>query len=1060
MGSARGLRRADGNYLIVRLVVSDRPGRVSRAQRLRRVRQAWDDLTIRQKILAGYGASLLPLFLLGITMLWVMMSAEREINRINGASLAEIGRLDAFRDGLNGLTTALGRTLHVTTSLIATPQADAPAPMAEALATFRQAVDGIDGSIRPEDPDEAALWRDMVRDSRGMIAAVETQAVQYAAYDLGQAMIVWQRLSTLSRGLAKQYNAADNFVDTKIAVSSRRLEGFIEFSVGAIAAAILLIGALSVLTAALISRRLVEPVWKLQQAAAEIGKGRFHTPLIPESRDEIGQLVSAFDAMRRDLDQLTQLRISVFDAIGEGICVFDAEQRLVVWNKTYESLWQFPSGFLKPGMTFEAILRFNAARGAYGSEEIEAAVASRLDPTTNSPGGKIYTTPDGAVVERQRTRMPGGGWITALRDVTESERLQRALIESEMRLRGFMYNSPVGMTLKDAAGRYLMVNPMIARLAGIEAEAIVGKTADQVWPPHIADPTLARDREMLESNATLTCENHFVRGTTDIWTQEVRFPIRDLDGQTTAIGNIVIDITERKRIEIELQETASLIRGFMDNAPVAISVADTAGRFLMINGEVEKAFGLPAAEIIGRRTIDIAQNAGAKTIAEMEAEMLAADRTVAREVYHEGRNDFAWVYEVKFPIRDQDGRTRAIGGCALDVTERNRSEQALHLSQERLARAQRIAKFGHWVWSGMAYAGWTSGIVEYSAAAADIFGVSASDLVVGDADYIRRFVHPDDHERVVAAYANFKERRKKGTPLEYRIVRPDGAVRTIVEVCEIVAGDPDQPSEVIGTLHDITDRKQIEDQLLDAKELAEQASMAKSQFLASMSHELRTPLNAIIGFSEIITTQLFGPLMPVRYLDCARDIHISGRHLLGIVNDILDTSRIEVGSFELHEEASDLREIVTAAEAMIQNEARRKGIALDTELAADARTVYVDARALRQALINLLGNAVKFTLEGGAIRVKADLEGDGTLLLSVADNGIGIAEQHLGRVFERFAQFDEAYARTHGGIGLGLHITKRLIEMHGGSIQVDSKLGVGTIFKIRLPADRVVRRTA
>ncbi len=1027
---------------------------------MRSFRQTWDDLTIRQKILAGYAASLLPFFLLGVTMLWVMVSAEREINRINDDSLAEIARLDAFRDGLNELTTALGRILHVTTSLIATPQADAPAPLAEALATFKQAVDGIDRGTSQEDPEEAALWRDMVRDGHGMIAAVETQAMQYAVYDLGQAMTVWQRLSTLSRGLAKQYNAADNLVDTKIAVSTKRLEGFIELSVGAIAGAILLVGALSVLTAALISRRLVEPIWKLQLAAAEVGKGKFHTPLTPESRDEIGQLVSAFDTMRRDLGELTQLRISVFDAIGEGICVFDAESRLVTWNRTYESLWQFPAGFLKPGMSFEAILRHNAERGVYGSEDVETAVASRLDPMSNSPGGKIYTTPDGAIVERHRTPMPGGGWITALRDVTESERLQRALIESEMRLRGFMYNAPVGMTLKDAAGRYMMVNPMIARLAETDAEAIIGKTADQVWPQHIAATTTGRDREVLDTNATLSCENHFVHGATDIWTQEVRFPIRDLDGQTTAIGNIVIDITARKRIEIELQETASLIRGFMDNAPIAISVKDMAGRFIMINSEVEKAFGLPATDIVGRRTVDIAPTIGAKAIEEMEVELLAGDRTVAREVYHEGRADFAWAYEVKFPIRGQDGKTRAIGGCALDVTDRNRSEQALHLSQERLARAQRIAKFGHWVWSGLAYAGWSSGIVEYSAAAADIFGVSASDLVVADADYIRRFVHPDDHERVAAAYADFKERRKNGTPLEYRIVRPDGTVRTIVEVCEIVAGDPDQPSEVIGTLHDITDRKQIEDQLLDAKELAEQASMAKSQFLASMSHELRTPLNAIIGFSEIITTQLFGPLAPVRYLDCARDIHISGRHLLGIVNDILDTSRIEVGSFELHEEACDLKEIVTAAEAMVQNEARRKGITLDTELAADARKIHVDARALRQALINLLGNAVKFTLEGGAIRVKADLESDGSLLLSVADNGIGIAEQHLGRVFERFAQFDEAYARSHGGIGLGLHITRRLIEMHGGTIQVDSKLGVGTIFKIRLPAARVVQPNA
>jgi signal transduction histidine kinase len=221
-----------------------------------------------------------------------------------------------------------------------------------------------------------------------------------------------------------------------------------------------------------------------------------------------------------------------------------------------------------------------------------------------------------------------------------------------------------------------------------------------------------------------------------------------------------------------------------------------------------------------------------------------------------------------------------------------------------------------------------------------------------------------------------------------------------------------------------------------------------------MSHELRTPLNAIIGFSEMISMQVLGPIQPTRYLECAQDIQTSSRHLLGLLEEVLDTSRIEVDRYDLRTEACNIGELVQAVATIAAPDARKKRITISRAVADGLPRMNLDPKAIRQALINLVGNAIKFTPAGGAIRLSAALDPEGDLLLQVNDTGIGIAEKDLKLIFERFAQVEDSYVRRHGGIGLGLHITRRLIELHGGSVAVESMLGAGSTFSIRLPRSR------
>ena len=240
------------------------------------------------------------------------------------------------------------------------------------------------------------------------------------------------------------------------------------------------------------------------------------------------------------------------------------------------------------------------------------------------------------------------------------------------------------------------------------------------------------------------------------------------------------------------------------------------------------------------------------------------------------------------------------------------------------------------------------------------------------------------------------------------------------------------------------------------KEDAEAANRGKTAFLANMSHELRTPLNAIIGFSEIIESEMFGSISNKRYLAYAKDIKSSGAHLLSIVNDMLDLSRIEAGKTELRESVIDLPEMVDEAISLAL--AGRIGLHRKVEMsfAEDLPKVKADRRAMIQVLVNLLSNSIKFTAEDGEIAVDAKVVGEGAVELSVTDNGVGMPRSELALVLTPFGQAEASFRRRHQGTGLGLPLSQSLVELHGGRFEIDSEPGEGTVVRIRFPAKRSV----
>jgi two-component system cell cycle sensor histidine kinase PleC len=270
----------------------------------------------------------------------------------------------------------------------------------------------------------------------------------------------------------------------------------------------------------------------------------------------------------------------------------------------------------------------------------------------------------------------------------------------------------------------------------------------------------------------------------------------------------------------------------------------------------------------------------------------------------------------------------------------------------------------------------------------------------------------------------------------------------------------DSERRLMATIHDLSLARRAEEErsselvelnrkYMKETERAEAANRAKSEFLANMSHELRTPLNAIIGFSELMQQGLFGPLGSERYEEYATDINGSGKYLLGVINDILDMSKIEAGQFSLDREEIDLCPLIKETVRVISLQAAEKSINVETRI-ADSMRLYADRRAIKQIAINLLSNAVKFTGQGGKITVRAR-NTSGALLLTIEDNGCGIPKQALSKLGRPFEQVQNQFSKNHTGSGLGLAISRSLAELQGGALKIRSTEGVGTIVSVRIP---------
>jgi PAS domain S-box-containing protein len=395
--------------------------------------------------------------------------------------------------------------------------------------------------------------------------------------------------------------------------------------------------------------------------------------------------------------------------------------------------------------------------------------------------------------------------------------------------------------------------------------------------------------------------------------------------------------------------------------------------------------------------------------------------------------------QTQIDFMEHDIGVLSISGVLQDITERKKYEEVLRVTQFSVDKAS----------DSVFWTDFGGNILYVNDAACRRHGYLREELLTLKAYQLRKNYTPAQWQQ---HWNELKKNRLMTT--EAMHLGKDGE-EFIVEITESYL--PYKGKEFnCAFVRDITERKQAEKDLLQAKEQAEIASRTKSEFLANMSHELRTPLNAIIGFSTMLRQEMFGPIGSQKYLEYSNDIHDSGMHLLRVINDILDLSKIESGRFELHAEEVELPRIIDASLRIIGERAESANVVIVCDMEEDLPHLYIDERCFKQILLNVLSNAVKFTLAGGQIIIKAAMDAHNNLLLTIADTGIGMRPEDIPRAMAAFMQVDSSHARKYQGTGLGLPLTKTLVELHDCVFNLESEFGKGTTIKITIPPSRFI----
>ncbi|MDZ5646630.1 PAS domain-containing sensor histidine kinase [Nitrospirillum sp. BR 11828] len=511
-------------------------------------------------------------------------------------------------------------------------------------------------------------------------------------------------------------------------------------------------------------------------------------------------------------------------------------------------------------------------------------------------------------------------------------------------------------------------------------------------------------------------------------------------------------VDARKTRDLALSEAR--YSALAEMAPVGIFHVDADGQITYRNPRLREISGLPAELDPGGSWEwwlihpEDHKRAQSRWLAATQAgERFAEEFRIRR---HDGR--IVWVLCEAVPVTAREGERMGYVGMALDLTAQHLAAEGVRQEKERYELATAGSAVGIWDWQ------LGDGSLHLSGQALTLLRLPSGEVaprrvlgMIPKAERARAFAHVRGTLRL-----------RRPFDLELPLVCADGVTRWFhvrgqgVWPATTLAENPSRPTRLLGSLMDITARKETEGQLARARHDAEMASRSKTAFLASMSHELRTPLNAIIGFSELITQQTYGPVGDPRYADYAEDIRVSGLHLLELVNDILDVARMEAGRFELEDKVVDIAAEVAVAVRQIQAGNLQRQLEISVAPGTEGLHAMLDPTALRQVLLNLVGNAVKFTPDGGRVTVAGEIRRDG-LALSVTDTGPGISRFVLDNLgTQPFLQAEPSLRRRHGGSGLGLFIVRRLMDLHGGTLHVECPADGGTRVTVVFPPDRQV----
>ncbi len=637
-----------------------------------------------------------------------------------------------------------------------------------------------------------------------------------------------------------------------------------------------------------------------------------------------------------------------------------------------------------------------------------------------------------------------------------------SLVEVQESLAVTLASIHAGFIATDRQGRVSRINSVAARLLALSERDALGAPFWDVFVREDREPELLTRNPvdvMIERNITIGQAHHVVAVARDGTRKQIEVKAaltRASDGEVSGMAMVLRDLSAQLLASVAANRLAAIVESSQD----AIIGKTLDGRITSWNAAAQTIFGYRPDEAIGQPVQMLIpvdrQDEEMRILSDLAsgAQVLPFD-TVRRT--KDGR-----MIDVSLtisPIRDAQGRIAGASKIARDITRQRRAEAALRSSEERLRFTLESAKISDW---------------ELDLASLAMSRSLQHDRCFGyqtlqpdwSLNTLLRHAHADDRDAIVSSF-DIALASRADWRVEFRVVWPDGSLHWI-DLHGSLDAHADPPTRMLGISSDITQRRQAE----AARQMAErleaenrqiqEATRLKSQFLANMSHELRTPLNAIIGFADLLHSGAVPPDSPKHHTFIGH-IATSGRHLLQLINDVLDLSKVESGKFEFFPEPVSLPVLLQDVNDILQTAIQRKRIALSIDIDDTLTDLRLDVARLKQVLFNYLTNAIKFTPERGRVIVRARAEGASHLRIEVEDSGIGIEAEQLPRLFTDFLQLDTGYSKQHEGTGLGLALTRRLVEAQGGSVGVRSEPGRGSVFHLvlnRVHGSDLARRAA
>lgn len=605
----------------------------------------------------------------------------------------------------------------------------------------------------------------------------------------------------------------------------------------------------------------------------------------------------------------------------------------------------------------------------------------------------------------------------------------------DKKFKTLLESSSDSILIHDMKGRVMEANHIACELFGYTRSKMIGKQIKDLRTNiHLTE--FGQQIEKLKQTRYFTFEMDSLRRDGTVTPQEINNMLIEYEGEA-AVLSIGRDISERRRTEKALRDSERKYRMLFEEFPGGLAQFDKYGTIIVCNenfvnftgsGENEKLiFNLlspPEEKKEEEKNFtclpEVPIHCDIKYISSLENESIPGEITYK-------------------PLISENSRFN--GGIILveDLTEVKRLEIV------RLQQSEALKKIIDSIPSPVFCKNKNGIYVACNQAFKTFVGLEKNDIL-GKSLYdfapieIAEKYHPMDKSLL---------KRGENKVYESSLKCADGSIHQVILNKFVFNGLIEEDSVLIGIMIDITERKKNEEIMLQAKMIAEAANRAKTAFIINMSHELRTPLNAVIGFSELLLSEVFGPLNE-KQKKYTENISNGGNHLLSVINSVLDISRIELGEIELYYEKVDISGIIEEVKRVLSPLSSKKNISIEYNIEHGLKTIIVDRVKFKQILYNILNNAIKFSFEGGKVNIAVELQED-MVEISITDEGIGIQEVDYERVFQPFVQIDESISKKHGGIGIGLALVKKCVELHGGKVWVKANPGKGSTFTFRIP---------